>query len=70
MQKEQSNFDAKNTVPTGTIRSFGEYGVNYVVYDVNSQLPDGDWLVNVEVLDTGEKFKYKLSKIIKDPKVD
>ena len=56
------------TIPTGSVRTFGEYGVSYVVGEPERQLPNGDWLVNIQVLESGEKTQYKLSKINKDPK--
>ncbi|MBP5789601.1 MAG: DUF5397 family protein [Neisseriaceae bacterium] len=55
-------------IPTGSIRTFGEYGVSYVVGEPERQLPNGDWLVNIQVLESGEKTQYKLSKINQDPK--
>ena len=62
--------DKNSQIPIGSIRRFGEYGVSYLVQNADKQLPDGDWLVNIEVLESGEKTQYKLSKIIQDPKVN
>ncbi|WP_170064917.1 DUF5397 family protein [Neisseria iguanae] len=42
--------------------------VPYIVGEPLEQLPDGDWLVNIEVLESGEQTQYKLSHIIQDPK--
>ena len=58
-----------NTIPTGSIRTFGDCGVMYIVGKPAKQLPDGDWLVNIELPESGEKAQYKLSHIMKDPKV-
>jgi len=43
-----------NTIPTGSIRTFGDYGVKYIVGTPAKQLPDGDWLVNIELPESGE----------------
>ncbi|MDT0470363.1 DUF5397 family protein, partial [Streptomyces sp. DSM 41699] len=54
--------------PTGSIRTFGDYGVMYIVGTPAEQLPDGDWLVNIELPESGEHTQYKLSHIVQDPK--
>ena len=43
-----------NTIPTGSIRTFGDYGVKYIVGTPAKQLPDGDWLVNIELPESGQ----------------
>ena len=58
------------TIPTGSIHTVGKYGVSYLVGTPEKQLDNGDWLVNIEVLESGEKTQYKLSKIIQDPKAN
>ncbi len=39
----------QTTFPTGSIRTFGDYCVMYIVGTPAEQLPDGDWLVNIEL---------------------
>lgn len=56
-----------NKIPTGVIKTFGNYGVLYQVGEKDSDLPDGDILVNITLLESGEKEKYKLSQLIEDP---
>ena len=58
------------TVPTGSIRTFGQYGIPYIVGTPAEQLPDGDWLVKIELPESGEKTTYRLSKIVCDPKAN
>lgn len=58
------------TVPTDSVRTFGDYGVLYIVGTAAEQLPDGDWLVNIELPESGEKTQYRLSHIIQDPKAN
>lgn len=54
-------------VPVGKIKTFGTYGVPYQVGEPFKTLPDGDVLVNITLIQTGEKEYYKLSKLLKDP---
>ena len=55
------------SVPTGIVKTFGEYGISYIVGNPIKVLPDGDVLVSIEVPETGEKMEYKLSQINNDP---
>jgi hypothetical protein len=54
-------------VPTGKIKSSGVFGRKYEVGQALLQLEDGDWLVEVKMVDTGEKAEYRLSSILEDP---
>ena len=64
----QMNANRPASIPTGSVRRFGEYGVLYIVGTAAGKLPDGDWMVNIELPESGEKTQYRLSKIIADPK--
>lgn len=55
------------TVPTGTVKTFGKDGIPYLVENPVEQLANGDWLINIRLLDSNETTQYKLSKIIQDP---
>lgn len=57
-------------IPVGEIKTFGTYGIPYQVGEVAQFLPDGDVLVNITLIQTGEKEQYKLSKLILDPKAE
>lgn len=57
-------------IPTGEIKTFGVYGIPYQVGEADQVLPDGDVLVNITLIQTGEKEKYKLSKLILDPQAE
>lgn len=57
-------------VPVGEIKTFGAYGVPYQVGDAVRHLPDGDILVNITLVQTGEKEQYKLSKLLQDPNAE
>lgn len=57
------------SVPTGSIRSFGEVGPRYEVLDVSRPLEDGDWMVNILLLETGEETEYRRTRLLNDPVV-
>ena len=54
-------------IPTGTIKTFGLLVIPYEVGEPAQELPDGDILVNIILVQTGEKELYKLSKLLQDP---
>jgi len=55
------------TVPVGKIKSFGYFGPKYEVGHALRQLEDGDWLVEITMVETGEKAEYRLSCLSDDP---
>lgn len=57
-------------IPTGTIKTFGEYGIPYQVGEKAETLPDGDILVNITLIQTGEQEQYRLSKLLQDPNAE
>jgi len=54
-------------VPTGKIKSFGPFGPKYEVGPPLHQLEDGDWMVEVTMVETGEKSEYRLTRLTDDP---
>jgi len=54
-------------VPVGKIKSFGPFGPKYEVGNLVRQLEDGDWLVEVTMVETGEKTEYRLTHLAEDP---
>ena len=48
-------------VPVGKIKSFGAFGSKYEVGKPLRQLDDGDWLIEVVLVETGEKVEYRLT---------
>lgn len=54
-------------IPTGQIKSFGPVGPKYEVGNPLRQLDDGDWMVEVTLVESVEKAEYRLSKIHQDP---
>ncbi|MCB8873599.1 DUF5397 family protein [Acidisoma silvae] len=52
----------------GTWRRFGSAGPVYEILRSVRQLPDGDRLMRIQVVETGEELDYKLHDILKDPR--
>jgi hypothetical protein len=58
---------APPAVPVGKIKSFGPVGPAYQVGALIRQLDDGDWLIEITMIETGEKVEYRLSRMRDDP---
>lgn len=54
-------------IPVGKIKSFGLFGPKYEVGQALRQLDDGDWMIEVTMIETGEKAEYRLTRLIDDP---
>jgi hypothetical protein len=54
-------------VPVGKIKSFGPVGPKYEVGKLLCQLADGDWMVAITMLETGEQAEYRLTHLNDDP---
>lgn len=54
-------------VPIGRINTFGPYGPKYEVGHPLRQLANGDWLVEITLIEIGEVTEYELSHILEDP---
>lgn len=52
----------------GTWRRFGLSGVVYEIVGEGNPLPDGDRMMRVRVIESGEEVDYKLTDILDDPK--
>ena len=63
------DLKAIQLIPIGKIKRFGDSGPKYKVGQALLQLEDGDWLVEIQMVDTGEKSEYRLSHILEDPEV-
>jgi hypothetical protein len=51
----------------GTWRRFGLVGPVYEIIGKKSDLPNGDSMMVVKVVETGEAVDYKLTDILDDP---
>jgi len=54
-------------IPVGKIKSFGAFGPKYEVGHALRQLDDGDWLVEVKMVETGETAEYRMTHLTEDP---
>lgn len=52
----------------GTFRRFGPVGPVYQVIASGREKPDGDVVMRVRVVESGEELDYPFSSIIEDPK--
>jgi hypothetical protein len=58
---------APPNVPVGKIKSFGPVGPKYEVGQALRQLDDGDWMIEVTMIETGEKAEYRWTHLNDDP---
>ncbi len=54
-------------IPVGKIKSFGPFGPKYEVGQALYPLVDGDWMIEVTMVETGEKAEYRLTHLSDDP---
>ena len=54
-------------VPVGKIKSFGPFGPKYEVGQSLRQLDDGDWMIEITMVETGEKAEYRWTHLTDDP---
>ena len=52
----------------GTWRRFGAVGPVYEIISAGTELPDGDRLMRIRVVETGEEVDYSLAEILDDPR--
>jgi hypothetical protein len=58
---------APPSVPLGRIKSFGPLGPKYQVGPVLRPLDDGDWLIEVTMVESGEAVEYRWTHLLDDP---
>jgi hypothetical protein len=51
----------------GMIKTFGPAGPAYEVLERVRQLAGGDWLMKIQVLESGETLEYSTAEIAADP---
>jgi hypothetical protein len=64
MMKEIS---APPPIPVGKIKSFGAFGSKYEVGHALRQLDDGDWMIVVKMVESGETTEYRMTRMLDDP---
>lgn len=55
------------SVPTGMIKRFGKLGPIYLVGKPTRQIEDGDWMIDILVVESGEETEYPYSCLRDDP---
>ncbi len=58
---------APPAVPVGKIKTFGPVGPRYEVGKPLRQLPDGDWVIAIHLVESDEDAEYKLNNMLEDP---
>ena len=58
---------APPTIPFGKFKSFGPVGPKYEVGQALRQLDDGDLMIEVTMIETGEKAEYRWTHMSDDP---
>ena len=53
----------------GQFRTFGVLGPTYRILEPIRQIEDGEWLLCIEICDTGEKTEYPYAQVLKDPEI-
>jgi hypothetical protein len=51
----------------GTWRRFGTVGPVYEIISAGDELPDGDRMMRVRVVESGEEVDYRFTEILDDP---
>ncbi|MDP2804565.1 MAG: DUF5397 family protein [Gallionellaceae bacterium] len=51
----------------GKVKSFGVFGPKYEVGNPVRQLEDGDWMMHIKLLESGEETEYRFSHLENDP---
>jgi len=54
-------------VPVGVIKSFGTVGPHCEVGPLLRLRDDGDWMVEITMVASGEKAEYRRSRVMDDP---
>jgi hypothetical protein len=54
-------------LPIGKIKSFGVFGPKYEVGEPIRQLEDGDWIVLIKIIETGDEAEYRYTRLLDDP---
>ena len=51
----------------GAIKTFGEFGEPYEVLGLSRPGAEGDWLMKIRMVKTGEETEYSYRHILDDP---
>lgn len=65
MQNLDTNFIAPQII--GQHRTFGSLGVTYKILEPVKPVGNNDWLIRIQVLESGEITEYPYIQLINDP---
>lgn len=65
MTQLQSGFPAPQMI--GKFRTFGLFGPAYRVLEPVKQTASGDWLLRIQIVETGEETEYPYTQALNDP---
>ena len=54
-------------VPVGKIKTFGTDGPKYEITGSGRPSNEGEWLVPIRVIESGEELEYRYSRLLLDP---
>ena len=54
-------------LPIGKIKSFGAFGPKYEVGQAIRPTGNGDWMVRIKLVESGEEAEYRYSRLKEDP---
>jgi hypothetical protein len=54
-------------LPIGKIKTFGVHGPKYEIMGTGHRSENGDWLVPIKVIESGEELDYRYSRLSLDP---
>jgi hypothetical protein len=58
---------SRPVVAVGQYKTFGEEGPVYQVLGPGHSSTEGEWLVPIRVIETGEELDYRYSRLARDP---
>ncbi|HEX4140027.1 MAG TPA: DUF5397 family protein [Candidatus Methylacidiphilales bacterium] len=58
---------ARPVVAVGQYKTFGAEGPIYKVLGLGHESAQGEWVVPIRVIETGEELDYRYSRFVKDP---
>jgi hypothetical protein len=58
---------ATPNLPIGKIKTFGKYGPYYEITGIGHQGEDGEWMIPIRVVASGEELDYRYTRLALDP---
>ena len=62
-----TTLPAKPIIPVGKIKTFGANGPKYEITGSGHASNEGEWLVPIRVIESGEELDYRYSRLLLDP---